>query len=305
MILVVFAQAISLAMAIQIMCRWLAYLGEPTAIANVLCQPNHSLIDQSLHARLNVDNSGVSYTTNGDGFGIGWYTDDVPQPGRFRDVRPAWNDENVVDLASHIRSVLFFAHIRATDQRDIQRSNCHPFRHGNWLFQHNGQIRNYRTLRRSLDSAISPDLYPQRLGSTDSECCFLLALSFGLADSPAPGLARMVGYIEAQRKSHGIDDPFTFTAVCTNGQALYVVRYASKGVSKTLFHCQHPDALTDLHNGYTRLANDAVVLVSEPLDDLPEHWVEVPDSTFLSVTRQGIEQHQFIPELPHENMSSW
>ena len=33
------------------MCRWLAYLGSPIDIADILLRPNHSLIDQSLHAR--------------------------------------------------------------------------------------------------------------------------------------------------------------------------------------------------------------------------------------------------------------
>jgi predicted glutamine amidotransferase len=38
--------------------------------------PVHSLIDQSLHSRLRAE------TTNGDGFGIGWY-DAALLPGVF------------------------------------------------------------------------------------------------------------------------------------------------------------------------------------------------------------------------------
>ena len=50
-----------------LMCRWLAYTGSPVLLTDVLYTPVHSLIDQSLHSRLGAE------TTNGDGFGIGWY----------------------------------------------------------------------------------------------------------------------------------------------------------------------------------------------------------------------------------------
>ena len=49
------------------MCRWLAYSGKPVLISDLLYKPDHSLIDQSLHSTLGAE------TTNGDGFGIGWY----------------------------------------------------------------------------------------------------------------------------------------------------------------------------------------------------------------------------------------
>ncbi len=44
------------------MCRWPAYSGSPILLETFLLQPDHSLIDQSLHARMGVE------TTNGDGF---------------------------------------------------------------------------------------------------------------------------------------------------------------------------------------------------------------------------------------------
>src|ERR1700712_653911 len=48
------------------MCRWMAYLGDSITVDELVFRPVHSIIDQSLHAKL----TGV--TTNGDGFGIGW-----------------------------------------------------------------------------------------------------------------------------------------------------------------------------------------------------------------------------------------
>src|SRR5215510_2993742 len=78
------------------MCRWLAYSGSPVLIEDLLLKPQHSLIDQSLHAQLGAE------TTNGDGFGIGWYGGGGT-PGIFHSVEPAWNDRNLRDLSAHIR----------------------------------------------------------------------------------------------------------------------------------------------------------------------------------------------------------
>jgi hypothetical protein len=73
------------------MCRWLAYSGSPISLEAVLLEPEHSLFDQSLHARMGVE------TTNGDGFGIGWYGDGR-EPGIYRSIGPAWNDQNLREL---------------------------------------------------------------------------------------------------------------------------------------------------------------------------------------------------------------
>ena len=112
------------------MCRWLAYTGAPVLIHQALYTPKHSLIDQSLHSRLGAE------TTNGDGFGVGWY-DVEPIPGVFHSIEPAWNDQNLREITSHLRSHLFFAHIRAAIGSPVQQTNCHPFRHDKWLFMHN------------------------------------------------------------------------------------------------------------------------------------------------------------------------
>ena len=97
------------------MCRWLAYTGSPVLLADVLYTPAHSLIDQSLHSKLGAE------TTNGDGFGVGWY-DAAPLPGVFRSIEPAGNDQNLREIAGHVRSRLFFAHLRAPSRTFARRS---------------------------------------------------------------------------------------------------------------------------------------------------------------------------------------
>lgn len=119
------------------MCRWLAYSGTPILLENLLYRPVHSLIDQSLHARMGVE------TTNGDGFGIGWYVPDKDSPAVVRDIGPAWSDRNLREIAGHVVSPLFFAHIRASTGTAVQQTNCHPFRHGRWMWMHNGAIEGF------------------------------------------------------------------------------------------------------------------------------------------------------------------
>ena len=172
------------------MCRWLAYSGSPVLLEDLLFKPGHSLIDQSLHSRMGAT------TTNGDGFGIGWYgVGDTP--GVFHSIEPAWNDRNLGDLARHLVSPLVFAHIRASTGGAIQQTNCHPFRHGKWLWMHNGLIRDFAAVKRDLEFAVDPSLYPEIEGSTDSEVFFHLALTFGLEDDPPSAVEQAVGLIEA------------------------------------------------------------------------------------------------------------
>ena len=144
------------------MCRWLAYSGRPIYLDAALFEPEYSLIEQSLHARM------TRSTTNGDGFGIGWYGG-RERPGLFRDILPAWNDDNLLSVSEQIRSGLFFAHVRASTGTQTSRANCHPFRYGRWLFMHNGAIGGYDQVRHRLDLLIDPALYPGRAGTTDSE----------------------------------------------------------------------------------------------------------------------------------------
>src|SRR5262245_51459742 len=192
------------------MCRWLVYSGSPILLDELLYKPAHSLVDQSRHARLGVD------TTNGDGFGVGWYGD-RSTPGLFRSISPAWSDRNLRDLARHVTSPMFLAHVRASTGTAVQLTNCHPFRYQRWLWMHNGSIAQFAKLKRELAFAVDPVLYPVMEGSTDSEMMFFLALTNGLRDDPAEAVARTVGLIEAAARAHGVDNAVQMTIAVADG----------------------------------------------------------------------------------------
>ena len=276
------------------MCRWLAYSGSPVLIKELLLDPKHSLIDQSLHARLGAE------TTNGDGFGIGWYgVGDTP--GVFHSIEPAWNDRNLRDLAGHIRSPLVLAHIRASSGSPVQQTNCHPFRHGRWLWMHNGVLRDFPRVKRELVLAVDPSLYPQIEGSTDSETFFFLALTLGLEHDPPAAVERAVGLIEATGRRHGVQQPIQMTVATTDGTRVWAFRYSSEGQSRSLFYStavstlrhQYPDNPV-LHG----LSDQTRIIVSEPLGDLAGAWNEVPESSYGVIQEGQDELHPFTPRPP-------
>jgi len=258
------------------MCRWLAYAGAPVLIRDALYTPAHSLIDQSLHSRLGAE------TTNGDGFGVGWY-DAEPEPGVFRSVEPAWNDQNLRELAGHVRSPLFFAHIRAAIGSSVQQTNCHPFRHKRWLWMHNGFIAGFPTIKRELVLAIDPSLYPEIRGQSDTEVLFYLALTFGLEDDPPGAVGRAIGMLEACGERASIPNPFQGTIATSDGEGLWTFRYSSEGKSRSLFHSRDIHTLRQLYPDrkiLQDLSDDALLVVSEPIGDLPGAWKEVPEATY-------------------------
>jgi predicted glutamine amidotransferase len=278
------------------MCRWNAYFGQPVLIEELLFRTQHSLIDQSLHSRMGVE------TTNGDGFGLGWYRDgNGGGPARYRSVTPAWSDANLRDLAAHVDSPLFLAHIRATTGTPVQQTNCHPFRHGRWLFVHNGVINGFHAMRRDLLYAVDPSLFEGIGGSTDSEALFYLALTFGLEDDPVGAVEQAVGFIEATGQAHGIENPVQMTLGFSDGERLYAVRYSTERGSRSLFVSEDVESIRALHPDNERLqrmTSEDRVVVSEPVSDLPGAWREVPESTALIIQRGPDEERPFRPRVP-------
>jgi glutamine amidotransferase len=261
-------------------------------LEELLFKPKYSLVDQSLHSRLGVE------TTNGDGFGIGWYGEG-DTPGVFHSVEPAWNDRNLQDLAHHLRSGLVFAHIRASTGGAVQQTNCHPFRHGNWLWMHNGVIYEFPKVKRDLAFAVDASLYAEIEGSTDSELFFYLALTFGLEDDPPAAVSRAVGFIEKTGKAHGVTHPIQMTVATTNGTNTWAFRYSSERKSRSLFFTTAVDTLRVMYPENPilhQVSDESRLIVSEPLGDLPGVWNEVPESSYGVVQAGPDELRPFTPQ---------
>jgi glutamine amidotransferase len=261
---------------------------------DLLYRPKHSLIDQSLHSTMGAE------TTNGDGFGVGWYGVGEA-PGVFHSIEPAWNDRNLRVLSAHIESPLVFAHIRASSGTAVQQTNCHPFQHGRWLWMHNGLIRDFHQVKRDLVYTIDPSLYPLIEGSSDSEVFFFLALTLGLEDDPPAAVESAVGLIEETGKRHGVEHPIQMTVATTNGKKVWAFRYSSERDSRTLFYSTDVQTVRELHpevEVLRELSDEARFIVSEPLRELTGAWNEVPESTYGVVQEGEDELKPFTPRAP-------
>jgi len=277
------------------MCRWLAYSGSPVLLEELLYKPQHSLIDQSLHSRLGVE------TTNGDGFGVGWYGVDGGPPVLFRGIGPAWHDPNLREIAGAISSPLFVAHIRASTGTAVQETNCHPFRHGQWLWLHNGAVRGFEQVKRELLLAVDPGLFPSIAGSTDSELMFYLALTFGLHDDPVAAVERMVGFVEEAGRRHGVEHPIQMTVATTDGDRVWAFRYSSEGQSRSLFYSTAVHTLREMYPDNPtlhRVSEETRIIVSEPLGDLRGAWQPVPESSYGVIQKGADVLETFRPRLP-------
>jgi glutamine amidotransferase len=277
------------------MCRWMGWIGQPVLVEELLFKTQHGIVDQSLHSRLGAE------PTNGDGFGFGWYGTG-PGPAVYRSVAPAWGDPNLRELAAHIASPLFLAHVRAAIGSPVQQSNCHPFRHGRWLFVHNGFVDGFHELRRDLMLAIDPSLYAEVEGSTDSEVVFHLALTLGLEDDPVAALEATVGLIEATARARGLEPLVQASFGISDGERLWAVRYATTERPRSLFVSAEIDSVRRLHPDNPRLQqlrHGDRLIVSEPFSDLPGLWHEVEPGTAVVADAGGeLEHRRFRPRAP-------
>jgi len=272
----------------------MAWLGQPVLVEELLFNTQHGIVDQSLHSRMGAE------PTNGDGFGLGWYGAGEG-PAVYRSVSPAWADQNLRELAAHVESPLFLAHVRAAIGSPVQETNCHPFRRGQWLFVHNGFLAGFDKLRRELMLAVAPDLFPEVHGSTDTEVVFNLALTYGLQDDPVRALERTVGVIEEVARRQDIASAVQATFGVSDGTTLWAVRYATEGPARSLYASADVGSIRQLHPEnprFQRLSPDDRLIVSEPFSDLPGVWQEIPQGTAVTVQRGGVlDERPFTPAL--------
>ena len=188
---------------------------------------------------------------------------------------------------------MFLSHIRATTGSAVQRSNCHPFRHGRWLFQHNGLIPEFDELHRELLFDVPEKFFGGIRGTTDSEVFFHLALGYGLDDDAPTALSRAAGRVEEAMARRGIEGDFHLSAAVANGDSIYAVRYSSGGTPRTLFYADDLEILKEF-DPTLHIPEGSIVVVSEPLGPLVR-WEEVPPGTLIKAGSGGVEIRDFAP----------
>lgn len=261
------------------MCRWVAYSGPEIYLEDLIFHQEHSIVRQSLAA------SQSAWVTNGDGFGVAWYTNRTA-PGLFKDVLPAWNDSNLRSLAAHIQTKLFFAHVRATTGTAVNRSNCHPFVWKNWTFMHNGKIGNWQECRKDIEDLIDHAHYPYREGTTDSEALFLVALSKGLVNNPIYAIQKTLSDVSKIMDKHHANEPMRISCALADGKEIWAFRYSSDDQSPSMYYGSP--------NTRARSIGDRSIttIASEPSDSDATHWTQVDERQGVHWTAHGVEHFQ-------------
>lgn len=273
------------------MCRFIAYMGKPLILYEVLFTPDNSLIKQSTHARE------AKEPLNGDGFGLGWYELDIdPEPGLFRSIQPAWNDLNLQYLSKKLRSNCFFAHVRAAGKGRVSQDNCHPFHYKELLFMHNGSINEFHKIKRPLRQKLSDETYNWVQGQTDSEHLFALFLErfkqqnakFDMFDIPKL-IAETIIEINELKEHHNADSNTVINAVLTNGKSMFAIRYsADSSIPPPSLYYNIGSQFTCINNAMHIMPpkpdiNEIVMIVSEPLTPFKEEWLPIPINHMLLV----------------------
>jgi glutamine amidotransferase len=166
---------------------------------------------------------------------------------------------------------------------------------------HNGFVADFGAVKRDLVLAVDESLYPAIAGGADTEILFHLALTFGLEDDPPTAVARTIGLVEAVGHRKGVTYPFQGTIATSDGERIWVFRYSSEGKSRSLFFSKHVPTLRELYPEREILqavTDDARVIVSEPIGDLPGAWQEVPESCYGIVGGGEESLHRFQVEAP-------
>jgi glutamine amidotransferase len=126
---------------------------------------------------------------------------------------------------------------------------------------------------------------------------FHLALTLGLREDPVAAMAEAIQAVESTGRQHGVTFPMQGTIAVSDGVTVWAFRYSSQRQSRTLFHSANITTLQQMYPDIERLrafGKRAHVVVSEPLNDLPGAFIEVPESTVAVLDESGYHHHPFL-----------
>jgi glutamine amidotransferase len=241
------------------MCRHLAYLGPPAPVRDLVLSPRHSLLEQTW-APADMRGSG---TVNADGFGLGWY-DGPGDALRYRRAVPMWADGSLPDLARTIQTTALVAAVRnGTTGMPVVEAACAPFRHGRWLFSHNGVVLGWPQSASALAQALPATDLMRLEAPTDSALLWALArrrlLDGASVEAVVEGLTVDVGRAAPGSRLNLLLSDGETVAASTWGHSLSVLE-----------------------------GSDRLLLSSEAFGEHTDAWQPVPDQTLVVLTDSGV-----------------
>ncbi len=257
------------------MCRHLAYVGRPIRLGALLIDPPFSLVRQAWAPRR--QQHGI---VNADGFGVGWYVDELDDPVRHRGAGPVWADETFAELGRAVRSRAVLAAVRSATAGMVggqSAAAAAPFRRGRWLFSHNGAVAGWPATASRLAWGLDPGVTATLDAPTDSALLWAITVDL-LQRGKTPGAA--------------LTEVITRVLDAGGGRATMLLTDGAR-VTATAWG-------TSL---CWRRLPVGVVVASEPYDDDPS-WVDVPDRSLLTADRDGVRVEPLSAPTPEPEQST-
>jgi predicted glutamine amidotransferase len=100
-------------------------MGGPILLSDVISKPVNSIIKQAHHQVVYcpfLETSPLynpeeakerNHTINPDGFGVAFYISGISEPCLFRDVTPAWSNQNLIEIGKIVKCSVMLVHVRA------------------------------------------------------------------------------------------------------------------------------------------------------------------------------------------------
>lgn len=249
-----------------------------------------------------------------DGWGIGYFLGDEAYTVRV--VAGAAADDGFRRVTTRLRSHTMLVHVRRATVGGHDTLNTHPFRHGCWLFAHNGTVWDWERLRPWVLERTEPALRELVFGTTDSEHLFYYLLSAltragmpecgrGAVDGRAAAVVirDAVGAVFAAAAADGQPPPL-LNFILTNGQVLLAQRAgqqlflaSQKRLCRDAATCPEPRKVClDVHPPLDVLRGRALpagawrpvnhlLVASEPIGD-EDLWEEIPEGVIVALDAQ-------------------
>lgn len=274
------------------MCRLYGYLSEqPTRVECGLVCAQNSMLAQSGGDRRGQPNP--------DGWGVAYFIDGAPRVER--QVLSAAEDQRFLVAAEEICTPALVAHVRAATVGEVSIENLHPFAVGRWVFAHNGTVAAFDRIRHQLADDLPAWLAQERIGTTDSELCFVWLLARleqscpGATRTGAPpslvaevlsaGIRQILSWCGAtgDREKASLnfvlsDGRMLLAARC--GRTLYALERDALRACELCGTCHCPVCRArEEHPHGRQVTCRAFVVASEPITE--ENWLEVEEGVVL------------------------
>lgn len=225
------------------------------------------------------------------------------------------------NIGDHVRSHLFFGHVRAASSgHDPQEEiivgiqNCHPFKYGPFTFMHNGGIPSFSKIRLSLLNILSDRSCNMIKGSTDTEHMFALFVDFmppgsSSVDDMVAALNQTISTIVSMCAMAEIEKPCSLNLSVTNGTDIIATRFRNGPENPPSLYFIYGSRFTCRDDGHFCSVNvrennsdtdkvgrraSSVVISSAPLSRVSHH---VTSTTHL-LRRENILSKSALPQKP-------